>query len=331
MNGYKITLVDGRSGNSYKNIDVTGDCIPDDNFVIVDANGIQNGGSDGIALYDSTGSLVEFISYEGVVTYNGVTSVDVGVAESSSTPVGYSLQKVGDGCKGDDFTWKSPSPSSRGTVNSGQSISCAKPCDDVEVSVTTDDYPEETSWSLTNKSSGEVVATSGSFTKSSFTYKTDLCLDLSDCYTFKIVDSYGDGLTSPNGDFSLTVAGTVLLQDNDEKWSMLETQFGNCSPTCLNVDVSVTTDDYPEETSWSLTTTSGVTIATGGPYDKSSKTYDTNECVDPSKCYNFEIVDSYGDGLTSPNGDFTLTVDGSVLLQDNDSSWSKLDAQFGTC
>ena len=133
MDGYKITLVNKGSGssNAYKNVNVSGECFPDGNFIVLNIRGIQNGPADGIALYDSTGSLVEFISYEGVVTYNGVTSIDVGVAESSSTPATHSLQRIGDGCKGDDFTWEIPSPSSRGTVNSGQSISCGGACVDV--------------------------------------------------------------------------------------------------------------------------------------------------------------------------------------------------------
>ncbi len=59
---------------------------------------IQNGGPDGIAL-SIGGVLVEFWSYEGAFTANcevanGVLSTDVGVAETSSTPVGSSLQRI---------------------------------------------------------------------------------------------------------------------------------------------------------------------------------------------------------------------------------------------
>ena len=57
--------------------------------------GLQNGAPDGIAL-SGPGGLIEFWSYEGTFTAiigpaNGVTSTDVGVSESSSTPVGSSL------------------------------------------------------------------------------------------------------------------------------------------------------------------------------------------------------------------------------------------------
>ncbi len=68
------------------------------------ADGLQNGGNDGVALVDPQGTVVEFLSYEGVTTAStganggpaaGLTSTDIGVAETSSTPVGASLQKVG--------------------------------------------------------------------------------------------------------------------------------------------------------------------------------------------------------------------------------------------
>jgi hypothetical protein len=37
-------------------------------FVSVNEAGIQNGGSDGIALVDNSNNVVQFISYEGTVT-----------------------------------------------------------------------------------------------------------------------------------------------------------------------------------------------------------------------------------------------------------------------
>jgi hypothetical protein len=51
-------------------------------------------------LIDAGGSVIQFLSYEGSITTTdgnalGMTSVDVGLAESSSTPVGYSLQLAG--------------------------------------------------------------------------------------------------------------------------------------------------------------------------------------------------------------------------------------------
>ena len=96
--------------------------------------GIQNGGPDGIALYNNcTSTLVQFLSYEGTMTALdgpalGVTSTNIGVAENSSTPIGSSLQLTGVGTLYSDFTWQSPQPNSPGSINSGQDFcSCTGP------------------------------------------------------------------------------------------------------------------------------------------------------------------------------------------------------------
>jgi hypothetical protein len=74
------------------------------------SGGIQNGGRDGIALIDNLGALVQFISYEGILTAEngsaiGHTSTDVGVFESPSTPLGTSIQLSGAADSSEDFAW----------------------------------------------------------------------------------------------------------------------------------------------------------------------------------------------------------------------------------
>lgn len=60
------------------------------------SNGIQNGPSDGFALLDQNGALVEFLSYEGSMTAtiggNAVVSQDI-AAQQNSAAVGTSLQR----------------------------------------------------------------------------------------------------------------------------------------------------------------------------------------------------------------------------------------------
>ncbi len=67
-------------------------------------DGLQNGGNDGFALVDNNGVLVEFLSYEGVMTAsNGIAagrvSTDVGVSETgtASAPPVSSIQRQPDG------------------------------------------------------------------------------------------------------------------------------------------------------------------------------------------------------------------------------------------
>ncbi|MFY0667830.1 MAG: endonuclease I, partial [Alteromonas stellipolaris] len=79
------------------------------------------------ALIDDTGNVIQFLSYEGTLTAtsgaaNGLTSTDIGVSETSSTSVGYSLQLSGSGQSYDDFSWQSPASSTADSVNNNQSF-----------------------------------------------------------------------------------------------------------------------------------------------------------------------------------------------------------------
>ncbi|GGW80347.1 ExeM/NucH family extracellular endonuclease [Alteromonas halophila] len=88
-------------------------------------NGIQNGGPDGIALV-ADGQVLEFISYEGVMTASGgpadgMTSTDIGVQENGEAE-GFSLQRTGTGYKRCTFTWDGPVAQSAGSINAGQTF-----------------------------------------------------------------------------------------------------------------------------------------------------------------------------------------------------------------
>jgi len=59
--------------------------------------GIQNGSPDGMALVDAGGTVLQFLSYEGSFTAgsgpaSGMTSTDIGTAETGTTPIGNSIQ-----------------------------------------------------------------------------------------------------------------------------------------------------------------------------------------------------------------------------------------------
>lgn len=90
-------------------------------------NGLQNGSPDAIALVAPDGTVLQFLSYEGVVTAAsgpaaGLTSTDIGVEEGGSAVASESLQVAGNGAVGDDFAWQDPASSSFGALNSGQTI-----------------------------------------------------------------------------------------------------------------------------------------------------------------------------------------------------------------
>lgn len=85
---------------------------------------------------------------------------------------------------------------------------------------------------------------------------------------------------------------------------------------CTDVTVSITLDNYPEETSWAIVNSSGTTVASGGTYGSQpdGSTINVTNCL-PDGCYDFIIYDSYGDGIccTYGSGSYTVTGGGSTL------------------
>jgi len=92
------------------------------------ANGLQNGGPDGVALvYQGVVISGQFLSYEGVFAATdgpvfGITSTNIGVSETGSTPIGQSLQLSGTGSAYINFTWQSPAVETPGLENNSQNI-----------------------------------------------------------------------------------------------------------------------------------------------------------------------------------------------------------------
>jgi hypothetical protein len=68
--------------------------------IISSYSGLQNGSPDGIALVDASNKVIQFLSYEGAFKATngpaiGMTSTDIGIAQTSTETVGNSLQLIG--------------------------------------------------------------------------------------------------------------------------------------------------------------------------------------------------------------------------------------------
>jgi len=72
--------------------------------------GLQNGAPDGIALVAPDGAVVERWSWEGTFEIEGALTTDLGVEETSTTPVGHALVRI-------DGEWFGPEPASPGGMN----------------------------------------------------------------------------------------------------------------------------------------------------------------------------------------------------------------------
>ena len=132
---WQLVPYNGNGGGQYSGTSLSG-TIPDqqDGFGTLwfAISGLQNGAPDGIALVNDSGTVIQFLSYEGSFTAtdgpaNGMTSTDIGVDEQPAPADGNSLQLQGTGNGYDDFTWAEPIAHTRGAVNTGQTFEQSTP------------------------------------------------------------------------------------------------------------------------------------------------------------------------------------------------------------
>lgn len=121
LSGWSIVLYNGNGGGSYGTLALGGTIVASCGdrgvaYLAGPGTGIQNGAPDGMALVSPAGAVVEFLSYEGAFAATngpalGMTSVDIGVAESGTEALGLSLQRSSDG------TWRAAATATFGACN----------------------------------------------------------------------------------------------------------------------------------------------------------------------------------------------------------------------
>ena len=73
LTGWSLVLYNGSNGTAYNTIALSTTLADVSNgfgfeVVILPVNGIQNGAPDGVALVDDSGTVIQFLSYEGTLT-----------------------------------------------------------------------------------------------------------------------------------------------------------------------------------------------------------------------------------------------------------------------
>jgi len=137
LSDFAVYLYNGSNGTTYGNEIVSnftvGATVGDFTIYTWLPSSIQNGAPDGLALvYQGAVVTDQFLSYEGSLTAtdgpaNGLTSTDIGVSETSSTPAGESLQLSGAGSAYTDFIWENPAPETAGLENNSQTLGGTPP------------------------------------------------------------------------------------------------------------------------------------------------------------------------------------------------------------
>ena len=135
LGDFTVSLYNGNDGGVYgsETLDnfTVGTTSDNYTFYTWPHAGIQNGAPDGLSL-DYQGTVIQFLSYEGVFSATdgpaiGLESIDIGVEETSSTPIGESLQLSGAGAQYSDFFWVEPAAETPGELNNNQSFGTATP------------------------------------------------------------------------------------------------------------------------------------------------------------------------------------------------------------
>ena len=181
--------------------------------------------------------------------------------------------------------------------SSSRPIECLSNEFGYEISITTDNYPEETSFRLLNENNEKIIEQNGSLTKNTDN-KFSGCL-AAGCYIFEIEDAWGDGMCCNygQGDFGVVVNGAVAIQGEKFKRS-LSKPFCGCSNGEKYFNLDITPDPFPQETSWELKDSNNNIVLSGASDGE-------GRCI-PDGCYALYIYDSYGDGMccTYGNGGF---------------------------
>lgn len=98
----------------------------------------------------------------------------------------------------------------------------------------------------------------------------------------------------------------------------------DCNQT--RVEVAITTDYYPGETTWDITNQdNGVQVSFGGPYETNHTRYEHLLCL-PQASYNFTIYDLWGDGICCGgygNGTYEVLMDHVLQASGGVFGWSE--------
>jgi len=210
-------------------------------------------------------------------------------------------------------------------------------------------------YSLTDGATGALITSGGAFNyQDSYTFcvggATNPCSGYSAVFADSVVGTtahftgtvsgatgsatwiwdFGDGTTATNTGANNTATHTYTTTPASGYYVVCLTVVdNNCTATycdsvavapqpCTNNAITLTLnlDNFAYETSWDLTDANGNVVHSGGNYTQNGGTITQNFCL-PTGCYDFNIYDSYGDGICCAwgQGSYQLTdANGNALV-----------------
>jgi hypothetical protein len=206
-----------------------------------------------------------------------------------------------------------------------------KNCVDLILSIYTDDYPEETSVKAVELNSMNWIWWE-EFENPNEYYSFEQCVDPSGCYEVFIMDTDGDGIEGDG--FDLTYDNNLVAWGEPFTYYTVYDVGDGCAsrPPCQMLELELTTDKYPLESSVYLYDVSTDTMDWWDTnIRKKNKKYIFSKCIDPLRCYELGISDSEGDGFEG-NGGYQVTYDGMWWDSSEDAAFTdRVLYYFGEC
>lgn len=195
-------------------------------------------------------------------------------------------------------------------------------CYDVVVTVTTDDFGNETTWQLIDANTSIVYASdlSGNLGDNTTT-STTVCIAPDVDLEFTIFDSFGDGMTfGIPGSYSVSVDGSTVATGSSfasSEVSTFSTPNPAVGPTCVDVVITINTDNWGNETTWDLVEDgTGTVLASDLSGSLANNITDvTIVCVPYNTNATFTIYDASSDGICCSYGigSYDVSIDGSSI------------------
>ena len=197
--------------------------------------------------------------------------------------------------------------------------------DVIKLIINADDYPQETSWQITDETNNEIVAT-GALTNSVIVYVKEVCVDYNSCFSLKVFDTIGDGICCGYGvgDFLLLngAGDTLLTNDGEFEFEAEEFFCPNEEGCAFTTDLSIT------DASDSIATDGMITINPDGgfgPFQYSidgGQTFTGNNTFSNLTAGNYMIVVQDANEICSYEE--TIEIVYNIVLDVNDLSLNEI-------
>lgn len=228
-------------------------------------------------------------------------------------------------------------------INADGSVNLPGP-NEINVIVSHDGFPSETSWSLTDADGNVLISQEENSDLPSQAIVSESAFVYSGNFTFVVNDTFGDGISfggyevqvngvtvfSGNGAFGSTTGDLVFSVQEDGTF-----RFDGSIPGAgrgpNEITVEVRHDLFPEETSWFLTSGNGTVLASQLPGSTTVPWILLFESVTVGAGnFTFRTDDSVGDGICCDNGfgSFAVLVNGMIVFSGGDFGSTSGDLQF---